>query len=62
MCIVKTAVIIILGIYFPNLVLLEVSDHTVLWTIWMRMFGCYIKNLIKRNVLGREINCNGNMR
>lgn len=43
MCIVKTAVIIILGIYFPNLVLLELSDHTVLWTIWMRMFGLYVK-------------------
>lgn len=43
MCIVKTAVIIIHGIYFPNPVLLEVSDRTVLWTIWMRMFGYYIK-------------------
>lgn len=34
MCIVKTAVmmmiIIIHGIYFPNPMLLEVSDHTVL--------------------------------
>lgn len=30
MCIVTTAVIIIHGIYFPNLMLLEASDHTVL--------------------------------
>jgi len=30
MCIVKAAVIIIYGIYFPNLMLLEVSDRTVL--------------------------------
>lgn len=30
MCIVTTAVIIIHGIYFPDLMLLEVSDHTVL--------------------------------
>jgi len=46
MCIVKTAVmmiIIIRWIYFPNPMLLEVSDHTVLWNIWMRIFGCYIK-------------------
>jgi uncharacterized membrane protein len=30
MCIVITAVIIIRGIYLPNHMLLEVSDHTVL--------------------------------